>query len=137
MSFIDVWPDTEGAIRDYLRGVPEVAADVGTRVFFGVAEGTFPQVVVSRVGATSDLSDAPIDQALIQLDVWGPDRDKATATRVKNRVKGAITALNHRPVVVGGVQLAGATVDSDAWLPDPNTQQARYILTCTVVALVP
>lgn len=136
---IDLWPDTEGGVRDYLRAVPEVVALVSTRVFFGVADGDFPQVVVSRVGGTEDPSDAPIDQALIQLDIWGKAAGvnaKLACTQLKNVVRGAVTALNHTPATAGGVALMGATVDSDSWLPDETTGQPRYVLTCAVIAKV-
>lgn len=132
------WPDVEGAVRDHLRNDPTVAGLVGQRVFFGVpldANGNvtsqLPLVTVQRVGGGDDDSEAPVDQALIQIDCWAASRNKAQAHQVASAVRTALTEI--RTVPVGSTVLHGATVESVIWAPDPK-DHPRYSLTALVSA---
>jgi len=132
------WPDVEGAVRDHLRADVGVSALVGQRVFFGVplaADGTvaaqMPCVTVRRVGGGDDPSDAPVDQALIQIDCWASSRNKASAAAVMAAVRNALTEI--RTAVVGSTVLYGAVVESVIWAPDP-ADLPRYAVTALVTA---
>lgn len=140
-------PDTEGAVRTYLRSHADVAAAVGSRVFFGVpVSPTWPLVVVSRVGSFDSAGDTPADEALVQADCWGSLRDdtlhspnKAEANAVRLAVRQAFYDLR-QPVDVelaagNVVRLAGSTVQSDPYLPDPTTGRPRYPVTVQLTAL--
>lgn len=144
MSAVEVLPDTEGAVRTFLRANAAVAAIVGARVFFGVPKGateaSFPLVVVQRVGGGDSDSEAPVDEALLQVDCWGSISAesgygvKATATALKNAVRSAFKSFNGGQLVAG-VECGGFTVQSDIWLPDPENDRPRYSLTVEAAAI--
>ena len=132
------WPDVEGAVRDHLRADADVAALVGTRVFFGVpldsngqVTAQLPLVTISRVGGGDDASEAPIDQALLQIDCWAASRNKAQAHAVTSAVRKSLTEI--RTAEVGSTVLFGAVVESVIWSPDPK-DLPRYSLTALVSA---
>jgi hypothetical protein len=139
-------PDTEGAVRAYLRSHTDVAAVVGQRVFFGIpGTPTYPLAVVARVGGFEDSSDAPIDQALIQVDCIGSlhddtrnSPDKAEANRVRLAVRQAFLDLTHThadvEVADTVVRLSGAVVQSDPYLPDPGDGRPKYPITVQLTA---
>lgn len=133
------FPDVEGGVRAFLRANTGVAALVGQRVFFGVPDSpTWPLVTVQRVGGGDDLSEAPIDLALVQLDCWGrlysdtnPDSthgDKAQARAVANAVRAAVHEIRSDGTVYAGCVLYGASVNSDLFVPDPDNDRPRYSL---------
>lgn len=133
------FPDTEGAVRAFLRASAAVSALVGQRVFFGVPDSpTWPLVTVQRVGGGDDLGEAPIDQALIQLDCWGrlysdsdPTKkhgDKAQARAVANAVRAAVHEVRSDLTTYAGCVLYGASVNSDLFVPDPDNDRPRYSL---------
>lgn len=139
------WPDVEGGVRAYLRADADVQAALGgsQRVFFGIPKSpTWPLVVVSRVGGGDDLSDAPVDVALIQIDCWG-EIDAASGhglksgcTTLVNAVRSALTAMTDH-VATAACRLVGASVQSVVWLPDPSNDRPRYVVTAEVTALLP
>jgi hypothetical protein len=148
---VETLPDTEGAIRAYLRTATEVTSSaIGTRVFFGVPkphkETNFPLAVVTRVGGGPDSSDAPIDQAVIQIDVHGTFTegqygDKRGCRAAANAILRALRFLdnaNGAVVAVDGVNVAlhGAIVSNDLWLPDTDNDRPRYVITAAVTAIV-
>lgn len=132
------WPDVEGALRTHLRAAAGVTALVGQRVFFGVpidddgnVTAQLPFVTVRRVGGGDDPSDAPVDQALIQIDCWASSRNKASATALAAAVRNTLTEI--RTVTVGSTVLYGVSVESVIWAPDPS-DLPRYALTALVTA---
>lgn len=138
------FPDTEGAVRAWLRSAPDVSALVGQRVFFGVPKGateaTFPLVVVQRVGGGDDPSEAPVDIALVQLDCWGGIDDsgngrKAQATALVNAVRSAAADLRSPITPIPNVVLHGVNVESVVWLPDADNDRPRYVVTAEVTAI--
>lgn len=135
------WADVEGALRTHLRADAGVVALVGQRVFFGVpkkaTEATFPLVVVQRVGGGSDVSEAPLDVALVQVDCWGSIANgnglKAGATALVNAVRASLEAVGTDQTAV----LKGANVESVLWLPEVDNDRPRYAVTAVVSALSP
>jgi hypothetical protein len=129
-------PDVEGAVRDYLRD-----QDVcDGRVYFGVPTGspTYPLATVQRVGGGDDPSEAPIDQALIQIDVWGRvdaagHTDKAEARTAADAVRAALHAIRGATALSETCTAYGAAVEADLWAPDP-TDRGRYSITALVTA---
>lgn len=141
---MSTWPDVEGALRTWLRAQSGVSAIVGNRVFFGVprkaTESSFPMVVVTRVGGAPDLSEAPVDLALVQVDCWGSlngagDPLKATATDLVNAVRAALESVNGRTTLTAGVDVFGIAVESVIWSPDPDNDRPRYSVTAEVAAI--
>lgn len=135
------FPDVEGALRTYLRSHPDVQAQVAQRVWFGIPlTPTYPLVAVARVGGFDDPSDAPIDQALVQIDCWGSLHDdtrnspnKAEAHAVRLACRQALHDLNAR-TVVGLTRLGGAVIQSDLYLEDPADRRPRYVITAQITA---
>lgn len=129
-------PDVEGGVRDYLR----TAGVCSGRVYFGVPTGTptYPLCTVQRVGGGDDPSEAPIDGALIQIDVWGrvdaaQHTDKAEARTAANAVRAALYAIRGKTALNASTIAYGAAVEADLWAPDP-TDRARYSITALVTA---
>lgn len=132
------YPDVEGAVKACL-----VAANVcGGRVFFGVpspvTESTFPLATVQRVGGGDDPGEAPLDLALIQIDVWGRKdaaghTDKAAARAEANAVRTALGEIRGATALSPTVTAYGAAVESDLWAPDPS-DRGRYVITALVTA---
>lgn len=141
-------PDVEGAARAFLRADAGVAALVGTRCFFGIPDApTWPLVVVSRIGGGDDTSDAPLDQAVLQVDCWGRLYDDTDATKsshgdkagcraVANAVRSAFASLTHQPATAAGCFLYGASVSTDVWRPDIDDDRPRYLLVVNLTARV-
>ena len=142
---VDAFPDTEGAIRTWLRAQPAVTALVGQRVFFGIpkaaTEATFPLVTVQLVSTVPDPSEAPVDRSLIQIDCWGSldasgNGQKAAATALVNTIRALLHSIT-QPTPMGTVTVFGANVESVTWLPDPTNDRPRYVLTAEVTAITP
>lgn len=138
------WPDVEGALRTWLRTQTDVTTIVGNRVFFGIPrkaiETTFPLVSIERVGGGADLSEAPVDLALIQIDCWGSlntngDPLKATATTLVNAVRASLESVTTRTTLTTGVDVFGINVESVVWAPDPDNDRPRYAITAEVTAI--
>jgi hypothetical protein len=132
---LKTYPDVEGATRDWLRSLPSISALVATRVFFALPPNTaFPALVVRDVTGAVDASDAPISIPWIQIDCWGETRNKAQASALKNAVVGVIESMQSgTPMGTGAVGL-WAKVLSAPWLPDPESDQARYAITAEIAA---
>jgi len=140
----DNFPDVEGAVRDWLKAKTAIATIVATRVFFGIPKGavetSYPLVTVARVGGGDSGSDAPDDNALVQIDCWGSLSangfgDKAGCRTLANKVRAACKAVTGSQTLVAGVDAGGMTVVSDIWLPDPANDRPRYALTVEVAAI--
>lgn len=130
------WPDTEGALKTYLAADTAITALAGSRVFFGmptnVTDADFPMVTLQRVGGGEGAGDAPVDDALVQIDCWGPVRDKAGAWSLCSAVRDRLTQRGD--VALNGAVRAGFVVGSVVWLPDPGNARARYSITAEVSA---
>lgn len=135
------WPDVEDAVRQYLRNWPALNDIIDRRVFFGVPkkDARFPMLTIMRVGGGDDTSEAPVDNALIQVQVWGrvptEGGGKAECTHMALLVRQALSELRSRTSVTTDVDLCGATVANVVWVPDPADDRPRYIVTATVTAI--
>lgn len=145
------FPDTEGAVRAYLRGHPEVCAVFENRGFFAIPDKpTWPLYTIAEQASLEDLSNAPVAQDLLRIDVWGPFHvangvevanrpDKATARRGRDAIRTAIFDLHATSCDVtldtGTVRLAGAVLQSSTWLPDPADGRPRYSIVAQFTAL--
>lgn len=132
-------PDSEGAMRSYLRAHSGVQAQFGgasARVFFAAPDtAEYPLVTLGRIGGGRDRA-ANIDQALIQINVWGSPRDKASCWTATAAVLGALRDLDATPATVAGKGvLHSAGESSYAWLPDPASERARYVITVPVTTV--
>jgi len=127
-------PDAEGALRNYLRADAGVAALVGNRVFFGSDNAAYPWVAVQQVGGgVSSVEQANLTTPLLQIDVYGGPRNKAAAWGATAAVIGALRKLESAPWKDNATNLTlyGSTVDW-AWLPDPDSEVARYTITANL-----
>lgn len=108
---------------------------IDRRVFFGVPkrDPIFPMVTVMRVAGADDTSEAPVDNAIMQVQVWGGTKQECT--RIQLLVRQAFTELRSRTSVTPDVDLCGATVQNVVWSPDPADDRARYIVTALVTAI--
>jgi len=140
----DTLPDIEGALRTWLRAQAAVTAAVGQRVFFGVpkgaAETSFPLITVQLVDARDDDSEAPLTQAVVQIDVWGTIDDsgngkKAECTTVVNTVRSVLRTVRGRTALTATVAAFGIDVIGMAWAPDPDNDRPRYVVTAEVTAV--
>lgn len=136
--------DAEGALKDYLRSDAEVIASAaGTRTFLRAKNGTqFPYIEVTRIGGSEDTSNAPIDAALMQIDVFGRVRQLGECTAVRGAVRSALRRLDDTSFTSPGKgRILGASVSDDRRFPEPEAQDAdgtvgerpRYVITATVV----
>jgi hypothetical protein len=129
-------PDTEGALRAYLRADADVTAALGSRIFFGVDDPSdYPVATLTRIGGGlgGGSAEGLHDVALIQLDAYGDVHDKASAFTAMQALVQACVKLDQ----VGGysdarARLYGADVQSWAFLPD--NERARYTATVQVIA---
>lgn len=139
------YPDVEGGLRAYLRAHTDCVAVLGTRVWFARPDkADYPLAVVQLVGAVDDGSEAPIDQALVQIDIHGPlhankHPDKATTYAAAAAVRQALYDLNRGDTTVeiadgNSVRLMGSNVQSSVYLPDPDNGRPRYAITAQITA---
>lgn len=142
----EVLPDVEGATKTYLRTFPALQTLIGTRVFLQVpaptagVEPTFPLVTVQRVGGSLDLSEAPLDLAVLQIDVWGRlDVNGhpmwAELMGVVNAVRSALTVPIGRTTASASVDVFGAQESGLVRLVDQANGRPRYALTVQVTAM--
>lgn len=135
---MSTWPDVEGAVRAWLRADTGVQAVVDRRVFFGVPQdpARYPLVTIQRVGGGNDPSaDVPIDQAVLQVDVWGNPRRKDEAHRALAAVRTALERIRGNTRLDAGTVAFGADVESVAFFPDPADDRPRYTATVLVTAI--
>lgn len=117
-------PDTEGALRSWLRLNTNIAALVGDRVYFAMPEQDAPElplIVFYRVGGLPDLMGQVYPDFIIEA--W--DRNKHDASNLATVVAGEIQDSNHRPpVVVDGVKVMAGTVNFGP-VPSGGTNRAK------------
>lgn len=130
------WPDTEGAVRTWLRNQTGVQAVVATRIYFGVPKptATYPLVTVQRIGGGPTAGDAPVDAAMLQIDVWGDKHangngNKAGCWTVSAAVLAALEVVND--TLIATSVRAAINVESVIWAPDPTDDRPRYVITAT------
>lgn len=115
------WVDVEGAVRAWAR---DVVASAERRVFFGANDKAgYPQIVLSRIGG-------PDDNCLIQFDVWGATKDVTAATAAE--LAEACDGLSRYDT--GSALLHGAGKADIRWLPDPESDRPRHVVTVPFTA---
>ncbi len=132
----DLLPDVEGGMRTFLRNDTDVQAVLDQRVFFRPDVGAeFPLAAVYRVGGGEDPGEAPVDRAVIQIDVWGNLRNKAECFDAYQAVRKALSKPRSRTVLKTGVVAHGTIQVTDVrYLPDPEDNRPRYAITALVTA---
>jgi hypothetical protein len=122
--------DPEGGMRTWLRGL---GLSCGQRVFLDVA-GTpaFPYVTVGLVDITEDISDAPLDVTLVQLDAWGANKPQARA--LYGELRASLRTLTAGVTLAAGTTMRGTPVivPGTTYLPDEDGT-ARYIITAQLL----
>ena len=119
------WVDVEGALRAWAR---EVLPQIAGRVFFAYStKAARDQITITRIAG-------PDDRALIQFDVWGPDKASAAALASALATEAdAIGRYTFTPDAEGepSVLIHGAVVESVRWQPDEESGDARYVVEAT------
>lgn len=117
-------PDTEGAMRSWLRLNTGVSTLVGQRVYFAMPEQDTPElpcIVFYRVGGTPD--DMQQEYPDFIIEVWA--RNKHEASNLASIVANEVNASNHRPpVIVDGVKVMAGTVNFGP-IPRGGTDKAK------------
>lgn len=122
-------PDTEHALRDWLRTRPVLTAR-SVAVHFGIPDAVPSNLItVGRVGGAPG---SIWDEGRYSFACWG--QTKKAASDTARDLAGLLTIDD--PVLIGnGTKIMGATVDLMLWLPAPDTDRARYIVDVSAVAL--
>lgn len=127
----DEYPDTEGAVREWLRtrGLPLV----GEHVYFGIPTSKPAEfVTIGRIGGGPVAGSLlPLDVARLSLTCWGSSKKKASD--IANAVVSEVRAIEATPFT-SGVVGHGGEVDSVLWQPAADTDTPRYIVDVTITA---
>jgi hypothetical protein len=145
----DTWPDVEGALRTYLRADTDLAATVGQRVYFavprdskdGTFESKFPCVKITRLGGGQDPSQVPIDQALVQFDVYGKKSDepgggRGPTTIAMNALRKALSKAQGKTRLDPTTVTWDVDVRSVSFVSLPADDRPRFVLTVMVPCMV-
>jgi hypothetical protein len=133
------WPDIEGALRTYLRNDPGINAVVGTRVFFGIprdSASSFPLIMITRIGGGQFPGDAPLDNPLIQFDVYarkaeeGGGRKECTTAALA--LRKALSTIRGRTRLDDTVVAFDPRVSVQVFSPLPGDDRPRCLVTATV-----
>lgn len=119
---VHVLPDIEKLVIDWALASTGVGAVVGDRIY-GVlpANPTWPAARVIRLGGTPTSRLLWLDNALLQVDVWGGP--KATARLIAETIRAHASAEltgTHDLGTVTAVEVGGL-----AWLPDDSYAPAK------------
>ena len=136
------WPDIEGALRDYLRNDADLVPLINRRVFFVAPKrAVFPMILVTRIGGGQASGEAPMDTALLQLDIIGKKADEAgggkgPVTQVALATQKALSKIRGRTVLVPGVTAFDARIASSFYSPFPGDDRPRQIITTVIPSIV-
>jgi hypothetical protein len=124
--------DVEGLLVHALR------AGLGDgQVWFGKDDLEAGDVLVSRIGGGLDDTEASLDAAIMQLDVWGVPRAKGACWERTSLVLGLLREWQRSKQTAAFTGPGGAFAVSSTswtWAPDPVSERARYVITATVTA---
>lgn len=126
-----VMPDTEAALRSWLREYQPLNTLIEKRVFFGVPKGTtaYPLVTMKLVSNTTQRTDANIFDSRISFDCWAATKNIAFQVAqllVQALDEIRMTRLNSQVI---GYGCSGINV---VWYADPADDTPRYIVDCVV-----
>jgi Protein of unknown function (DUF3168) len=132
--------DIEGLVKTWL-GFTAVAAlvrrtDGGLNIFEAMPlSAPLPAVVLSRISGSADpRSDVAVDTARIQFDCWAATRTEAK-TIAGTLAAEAVNLSERGGFTVGNDRLHVAEVVGWVWLPDRQSDTARYIVDASFTAL--
>ncbi|GAA1358101.1 hypothetical protein [Streptomyces beijiangensis] len=120
------FPDAERLVVDFLKNRAELAGSVVDNRPPAGFDGTQKAVLVSRVGGAW-VDDQHLDQPLLDLEVYGPD--KTTAHAVALAARACVMELAG---TVYGTSAVSDVIETDGprWLPDYNRPAGnRYLFT--------
>ncbi|MCT4355832.1 hypothetical protein M5362_22075 [Streptomyces sp. Je 1-79] len=118
------FPDVEAIVVDLLSDRPELAGAIVDETPPAGFDGTQRAVIVSRRGGAW-IDDLHLDQPLIELEVYGPD--KPTAHLLANAARAEL--LNAAGTTYGTTFISDVVeADGPRWLPDYlYTAANRYL----------
>ena len=130
---IVTFPDVERLVVEHLRNRPELAGVwVDNRTPAGF-DGTQRAVLVSRAGGAW-VEDLHLDQPLVDLEVYGPD--KPAAHTLATATRSAL--LSVRGTTFGTAVVTDvAEADGPRWLPDYNHGAANRYRSTTRLSIRP
>lgn len=139
-DYPEEWPDIEGALREYLRADPDIQAVVGTRVFFGIprnSEGVFPCIMITRIGGGQTSGEAPLDQPLMQFDIYGKKSEESgggrlACTQAALALRKALSKMKGRTRLNATVVAWDPRVSSQVFSPLPGDDRPRVLMTATI-----
>jgi hypothetical protein len=123
--------DAAECFRNWLRDHATDLVVDADRINYGVAPGDASQISVWRVGGGDDVSDAPLDRATLQFDVWH-GTSYNTAKNVKNRLRALLRELRPQELDSNGFGY-GAEVQTEIFLDDRESSIVHFALTVNVV----
>lgn len=120
------FPDAERLVVDHLKNRAELAGVVVDNRPPAGFDGTQKAVLVSRVGGAW-VDDLHLDQPLLDLESYGPDKTAAHTVALTARA----ALLEAAGTVYGGASVTEvAEADGPRWLPDYNRPNGnRYLST--------
>jgi hypothetical protein len=136
MTVQTIYADVMGDLRSWLRTHPYLTAlQDGTghsllnaRVFFRIPDGpTFPLVRIYRAGGANQDGQVPLEDVQAGIDVWGGSYTDVVA--IANAIKAALHLMNPGTRLGSGTVGLNADVIGEIDAPDPDTGNARKVLT--------
>lgn len=136
------WPDVEFALRQWLRADTDLQAFVGQRVFFGVPRNSanaFPLIMLTRIGGGQDSSEVPLDNALMQFDVYGRKTNEGGSrkevTDIALQLRRSLQKIRGRTRLDDFVSAFDTRVSSQVFSPLPADDRPRILIVATVPAI--
>ncbi|MER5630019.1 hypothetical protein [Streptomyces nitrosporeus] len=126
------FPDVEAIVVELLSDRPDLADAVVDETPPPGFDGTQPAVIVSRRGGAW-IDDLHLDQPLIELETYGPD--KATAHRLANSARAELLSATGRTYGTDIVITDVVEADGPRWLPEYLYPAANRYLTVLRVSL--
>lgn len=135
-----VYADVESFVKGWLLTTSVAAlvtrADNGVSVYMAMPTGApVPAVILTRVGGgPTARKDLPEETARMTFTCWG--RTRAQAGTIARAVTVECESVARMPgYTAGGTTLAAAHVSRVFWLPDPDSDTARYIVDATFITV--
>jgi len=123
--------DAEDLVLEWAKTTtvaPLVTSGSRVDIFLAMPKGApLPCVILSRVGGSPDLGDAPVDHARISFGVYAANRPQAK--NIAKTLTSEIESIGYGAPYVGATgRLTSATVVLNLWLPEPGTDTPRYVV---------